>query len=242
MKVLLYSGGLDSWLIDKVWKPDKKIYIDMGTEYSEIEKSRLPSDVIIASFSLKQFELKNSIIPLRNLYLCLLACNLTGFEDVEICLGALNGDRVNDKSKKFAELLNPLLEYLYENQKSQPGRRAKLVMPFKDYSKRELLTEYVNNGGTLEEAFESTFSCYHPVHGKPCMSCKACFRKAIPFIVTGMKFNNSQKQKIINYMHEHVFTDMDNFLKDKGKEGVDCLSAIKVIQSWENKNHNGGIK
>ena len=27
-KVLLYSGGTDSWLIDKLWKPDKKIYIN----------------------------------------------------------------------------------------------------------------------------------------------------------------------------------------------------------------------
>lgn len=24
-KVLLYSGGMDSWLIDKIWKPDVKL-------------------------------------------------------------------------------------------------------------------------------------------------------------------------------------------------------------------------
>ena len=28
-KVLLYSGGLDSWLIDKLWNPDFKLYIDI---------------------------------------------------------------------------------------------------------------------------------------------------------------------------------------------------------------------
>lgn len=26
-KVLLYSGGMDSWLIDKIWKPDVKLYV-----------------------------------------------------------------------------------------------------------------------------------------------------------------------------------------------------------------------
>ena len=34
-KVLLYSGGMDSWLIDKIWKPDVKLYVDMGTKYSQ---------------------------------------------------------------------------------------------------------------------------------------------------------------------------------------------------------------
>lgn len=44
-KVLLYSGGTDSWLIDKIWKPDTKIYIDIHGRYSEVEKKRLPNDV-----------------------------------------------------------------------------------------------------------------------------------------------------------------------------------------------------
>ena len=36
-KILLYSGGMDSWLIDKIWKPDRRIYIDMPTRYSQQE-------------------------------------------------------------------------------------------------------------------------------------------------------------------------------------------------------------
>ena len=34
-KVLLYSGGMDSWLIDKLWKPDIRLYVDMNTRYSK---------------------------------------------------------------------------------------------------------------------------------------------------------------------------------------------------------------
>ena len=40
-KVLLYSGGTDSWLIDKIWKPDVKLYIDIHGRYSEFEKKLL---------------------------------------------------------------------------------------------------------------------------------------------------------------------------------------------------------
>lgn len=232
MKVLLYSGGMDSWLIDKLWEPDMLLYVDMKTEYSELEKSRLPEDVTIVELPLSQFSLPNSIIPLRNLYLYLIACNVTRFDDVEICLGALNGDRVNDKTLRFIELLNPLLDYLYQEQQSQPGRRARAVMPFKGFSKREMLMKYLERGGTLREVYDSSFSCYHPIDGNECLSCKACFRKAIPFIVAGIEFDDDEKRKIVRFANEHVLTDMDNYTKDKGKEGEDCLKALKIIESW----------
>jgi len=41
-KVLLYSGGMDSWLIDKLWKPNVKLYIDTGGSYSKDEIAKLP--------------------------------------------------------------------------------------------------------------------------------------------------------------------------------------------------------
>lgn len=231
-KVLLYSGGMDSWLIRQIWKPDICIYIDMKSEYSEIEKARLPKDVIVAELPLVQFSLPNSIIPLRNVYLYLQACNLTQFENVEICLGALNGDRINDKSKKFIKLLNNLLEFLYLPQQSQPGRKVRAVLPFKDYSKRELLERYISEGGDIETAFNASFSCYHPKDGKPCFNCKACFRKCIPFIVAGKEFTSEQREQIKNYAEHVVLRNMDDYTKNKGKEGKDCLRALKIIKEW----------
>lgn len=232
-KVLLYSGGLDSWLINQIWQPDILIYIDMQTEYSEIEKSRLPENIKIATLPLAQFSLENSIIPLRNLYLYAMACNMTGFDDVEICLGALNGDRVNDKTQIFADKLNDLMKYLYAEQQSQPGKMVKISMPFKQYSKRELLEQYLKMGGSLEKAYNETFSCYHPDNdNKPCLACKACFRKVIPFIVAGMNFTKDQRRKIQDFMIKTVLSDMDDYIKDKGKEGDDCHRAIEIIKIW----------
>lgn len=232
-KVLLYSGGMDSWLINKLWKPDYKFYINMHTEYSEEEINRLPNDVKVIDFPLlNKYVLPNSIIPLRNLYLYLIASNETGFEDVEICIGALNGDRINDKSQEFADKLDDLLKFLYQPQQSQPGRKIKISMPFKNNSKRELCEKYVAQGGKLRDIYEQSFTCYHPIEGKECLSCKACFRKAIPFIVAGMEFTKEEKKKLKLFMEEHVLTDLDNFTKDKGKEGEDCFKAIEIIKKW----------
>ena len=71
-KVLLYSGGMDSWLISHIWKPDMKVYVNMHTRYSEEEIKRikeLNEDVTIIDFPLGQWEREDAIIPLRNLYL-----------------------------------------------------------------------------------------------------------------------------------------------------------------------------
>ena len=74
-KVLLYSGGMDSWLIDKLWKPDVKLCVNMHTKYSAQEIKNLPEDVIIEELDLSKWERPDAIIPLRNLYLVMLASN-----------------------------------------------------------------------------------------------------------------------------------------------------------------------
>ena len=52
-KVLLYSGGTDSWLIEKLWKPDKKIYINIHGFYSDAEIAKLPDDVEVLDFGMQ---------------------------------------------------------------------------------------------------------------------------------------------------------------------------------------------
>ena len=50
---------MDSWLIDKIWKPDRRIYIDTHTRYSQQEiksiKQRL-NNVEIIDFPLGQWK------------------------------------------------------------------------------------------------------------------------------------------------------------------------------------------
>ena len=80
MKVLLYSGGMDSWLIDKIWKPDVKIYIDIEGSYSKEEIARLPKDVKIVKLPIGIYEQENKFVPLRNLYFLMVNFALTAYK------------------------------------------------------------------------------------------------------------------------------------------------------------------
>lgn len=181
-KVLLYSGGLDSWLIDKLWKPDVKLYIDMSTEYSKQEIQNLPEDVIIEKLDLGNWERKDAIIPLRNLYLIMYASN---YGDI-ICTGSLAGDRSLDKSFEFYDKTEDMINYLYSPQWWIPeGREIKIERQFKYLTKTELLKKYLDEGGDIEKAWKGSFSCYHPVGMETCKICKPCTRKFITFAEFG---------------------------------------------------------
>lgn len=109
-KVLLYSGGTDSWLIDKLWKPDLKIYIDVGGRYSgeELERLKLQQVKIVDLRGLGQFEQASAYLPFRNLYFLGVAAS---FGDV-VCLGAVHGDEGGrDKTPRFFEMTEDLLNY-----------------------------------------------------------------------------------------------------------------------------------
>lgn len=204
-KVLLYSGGMDSWLIDKLWKPDVKLYVDMNTRYSLEEIMRLPKDVIIQKLDLSNWERVDAIIPLRNLYLIMVACNVTGSEDVEICIGATAGDRSLDQSVEFAAQAEKLLSYLYTPQHwVVNGKKVKVVMPYKNHTKTELLKEYLEQGYSLQTAFDESFSCYNPIDNKPCWNCKPCFRKFISFLLNGYEFDDTVKEQMLKYMEENI--------------------------------------
>ena len=212
-KVLLYSGGMDSWLIDKIWKPDLKVYVNMHTRYSEEEIKKITDqrdDVQIVDFPLGQWERPDAIIPLRNLYLVMVICNITGNEDVDICLGATAGDRVLDKSYDFVTKTNDLLNYLYQPQWWIPdGKKINVNIDFKDKTKEDLLQMFVDQGGNLEDAFNCSFSCYSPTDdGHECWCrdtlCKPCSRKFISFDAVGFKFPDDVIKNVVTRLDKEI--------------------------------------
>ena len=219
-KVLLYSGGMDSWLIDKIWKPDIKLYVNIHTRYSEKELEKLDtSNVQVFDFPLGMWERDDAIIPLRNLYLVMVACNITGSEDVEICLGATNGDRVLDKSYEFVNKTNDLLNYLYQPQHWIPeGKKVKVCIDFKDKTKTDLIKLFVENGGNIDDAFKQSFSCYNPVDGHECWSCKPCFRKFVSFAVNGYEFDQDVIDKCITYIKKEILPQIEKGTYGRGKQ------------------------
>lgn len=202
MKVLLYSGGTDSWLIDKLWKPDIKIYIDVGGEYSKEEIERLPKDVKVVEFKYLGTleEPESAYIPLRNLYFIMIASN---YGD-EICLGAVKGDQGSkDKTVEFIDMSENIINYCLDTNYGI-NKKVHIIKEFIELSKYELVQMYIDNGGTIEEFIRDTFSCHHPVKDKECFKCKPCYRKFLLGYYFGFKYTDEQKRNMINYLKENV--------------------------------------
>ena len=233
-KVLLYSGGMDSWLIDKLWKPDIKLYVNMHTKYSDIELKHLPDDVKVVDFKLGQWEREDNIIPLRNLYLVMVACNITGSDDVEICLGATAGDRVLDKSEEFVTKATDLLNYLYTPQWWLPkGKKVRVNIDFKKYDKSQLLKMYLDSGGDIEAAFLQSFSCYCPdKNNKECWACKPCFRKFVAFENCGYRFSKSVLCKVIPYIKQEIVPQINHGTYGRGAN--EETSILRAVSKYEN--------
>lgn len=220
-KVLLYSGGMDSWLMSKLWKPDIKLYVDMKTRYSENELARIRKepDVQVVEFPLGQWEREDAIIPLRNLYLAMVACNVTGSDDVEILIGATAGDRVLDKSPEFVNKTTDLLSYLYTPQHWIPeGKKVRVCIDYKQYTKTDLLKMFKEQGGDLEEAFTRSFSCYNPVDGHECWHCKPCFRKFTAFSEAGYKFSDDVARTVCSYIKTDILPDIEAGTYGRGEK------------------------
>lgn len=172
-KVLLYSGGMDSYIISYLWKPDTKLYIDYGTDQTKEERKRLPKDVIVKEINLAEYIEADGLntIPLRNLLFATIAVN---YGDV-IAIGGVKGDLHFDKTKEFCADVTRLFNSVLNKERSH--RSVEVLVPYKDFSKEELLAMYIESGGDIEKLVANTWSCYRPVNGKPCGECSPCKRR-----------------------------------------------------------------
>lgn len=235
-KILLYSGGVDSWLINQIWEPDVKLYVDLGTDYGkeEIELFKKNNEnVKIVSFDLSEYELEDKFIPLRNLYLIMLACNISGFEDVEICLGATVADRSYDKSMEFLEKTESLLNYMYTPYISQPySKNIKIVTDFKNKSKKELLSLYLKKGGDINKAFNESYGSFKKNMTE--WECKKFYRKYVAFKLNGYHFPEYVDKLMFDYFTNTELKQI-NLLKEEYNRGVEGEEMLKVYNQLLNK-------
>lgn len=187
--VLLYSGGMDSYIIACLWKPDVLLHVDTGTRYGAVEMEHLtppPGQTITQAVlrDLARWENPDTfILPARNLHLVLLGAH---YGD-RIWLGATAGDRTRDKDDRFAELTTTLLSHIYGDQWWLPGGRdVRVELPAKPFTKRQLVNKYLTAGMDPNHLITDTFSCYTPVAGHPCGGCKPCVRKWIALVAEGV--------------------------------------------------------
>lgn len=189
--VLLYSGGLDSFIAAALMDPDVLLHVDTGTAYGDVERRKIqvPTGmedrlVRIEMLDLGQWERKEDLIlPGRNAHLVLAGAQ---YGDI-VMLGATAGDRTNDKNEKFAKLMTKLLQHMYDVQWWLPeGRKPRVLLPLKDKTKRQLVREYRKQGFRDADLINKTFSCYYPKDDEPCARCKPCVRKWVALWAEGL--------------------------------------------------------
>lgn len=169
-KVQLYSGGMDSYIISKLWEPDVKLYIDYGIPQNEYEKRVLPPDVIIKPFPIGEYMQTDGIntIPLRNLIFASIAVN---YGDI-ILIGGLKSDLHFDKKPEFARMTTELFNSVLERERIP--HHVEVVVPFATYTKADLVVRYLEDGHSLDDLERYSWSCHTPKDGKPCGECQAC--------------------------------------------------------------------
>jgi len=168
--ILLFSGGLDSYIAYHLLSKPKTLYFDLRTPYSmkelETVQRLIPNTIIERCLELgNRQQGDNAYIPYRNLHLALLA---NKYDDT-IVIAGLKDDRVNDKNEEVFRKWTALMSDMM-------GRPIKVVSPFWQQTKEQIVRWFLDNGGT-ERELKNTISCYSEGYIKECNWCPACFRK-----------------------------------------------------------------
>ena len=188
--VLLFSGGMDSVIFDHLLQPDVLLYLPTGSKYEDIETKKMldltskgyvdGSKLVVLPdvLNLSKFERDDAIVPNRNAFLLLFA-SLYG---ETLILGSVQGDRSYDKDEIFYDKMEALLNHMWQEQHWTEEKTFKVMSPYKNTTKTQLIKDYLADGGKSEILLES-WSCYDPqvkylLHPEQlCGWCKPCFRK-----------------------------------------------------------------
>lgn len=225
-KVLLYSGGLDCYLIYKIFLEKNNdtdlLYIKHNNSYEDEEILRILLDedysvIIDKSLNLKQFEKEDKIIDNRNLLFCIIAANY-GYD--EIYIGSVLGDNSRDQNEPFFSDASRLLSNLN-------NRHIKITPLAKHLTKSNLVKMYLEMGGSASRILDS-YSCYSG-HDTPCGICKPCVRKWVALetnnIDTSEYFENNPLES--EYFKEPNLTVIKNLQWRGVQEDSEILDILR---------------
>lgn len=196
--LILFSGGLDSYLLYKLWEKEYSkthnltcVFYDIGQPYAQKEMESIENLIdknLIDTSKIKFRSIDwlsekphlngkkgslsgNIFIPGRNSVLATLAA--CQYLPDEIWMGALKGEdheQSTDKNETFRTLWNSQMQYVL-------NKKIKLKFPFieRKWGKYELIRWALKNGESLDN-LENTSSCLNGESGK-CGKCIVCLRR-----------------------------------------------------------------
>ena len=183
-KVILNSGGMDSFFVAIENPGAKHVFVDIGQAYLEKEllsASRIADHVgtdliAVQGAQITRFEHQPSgIIPLRNAELILCAGQ---FGD-DILLGILANEVNSDKSQEFLRAMECVMTISCRPQYWSDGRNFRIHTPLGTRSKTELVRDLWQTHGPDSahwKAMLQTVSCYDG-GSQHCGACPSCFKR-----------------------------------------------------------------
>lgn len=219
-QILLFSGGIDSYIAWHFLDKPKTVYFDLGTPYSDYEvrvvKELIPDTIIDRSLNLGSRQVPDSVaahVPMRNLYLAMLACHYG--DEIIIC--GLKDDNISDKTPEAFKEMSTLLSTLNDRKLSDP---IKVTSPFWNMTKADIVKWYLDKYYQDPTALLRTISCYTPskqvgtykhLKKRYCGICRCCFRKWNSLYANGVKlpFYNLALMKEYLYKAQHKEYDID---------------------------------
>lgn len=199
-KVLLMSGGVDSFIAYYLLGKPNIIYFDINSGYSEAEKANLlkmyPDIIIDNTLSfLGKMERDNFYIPYRNIFFMLIASLKYSHN---VYLGGTRDDSMPDNNKTVYKIMSKLLSVISHE-------KVKITSPFWSMSKVDICQEFDRRfDGSL---LLNTYSCYLGKE-EECAKCIACFKKRVALFSVGIElpfYGNKVISDYKNNINKYTF-------------------------------------
>jgi len=183
-RALMFSGGMDSYLVHRLWRPEYLVFCAAGHRYERreaqaVERLGLRGAVVVdRTLNLGPWERDDAIVPLRNL---LFAAVGSRYADT-VWLASLAGEVNWDKTPEFYWTASAALSHCHRTSYWCEGRTVAVESPCARSTKAQLLRQALLAGVTREEV-GLTVSCYDP--GGFCGRCSSCFKRAVATKLNG---------------------------------------------------------
>ena len=205
-EILLYSGGMDSYIAWHYLRKPKTLFANLGHRYrfKEFEAviKTIPKTKIMEMSTIGKYEEDDANIPLRNLYLSMLAVN----EGASKVWMIVQKDEMSipDRSHEFFSSSSKLLTFLAE-------REVKVSSPFCHMDKTEMVGWFVKNINDVKGLL-STVGCFSSEEGH-CGNCGSCFRRYVALmnnnIHPGYELQEEIKIYYLNRLHKYPIERQD---------------------------------
>lgn len=191
--LLLFSGGMDSYMMWRLLGEPECLYVMLGHRYMRREIATIEKlqdyvgwDRLQVHYSsritLDDMERDDAFIPNRNLFL--LTTAVTEFPHKnEVYLGALYGEASRDKSGRFMRSAGRLLRYMNRS-------HVHISAPYRWYTKAGLVKHFLSNFPNDVDILKMTSACYGkvlPYGAVGCGECNACFRRWVAMSLNGIE-------------------------------------------------------